>query len=217
MKLGKRVVFSLLVMFFFVPRPNPAVSAEPIVLPAPRLDAGQPLMATLKARKSTREFSSRALPIQVLGELLWAGFGVNRPESGMRTAPSAHNRQEVDIYVATAQGLFLYNASKHMLEPIIDQDIRASTGKQHYPAQAPVNLIYIVNFDRMPGVPRQDAIEAAAVSTGAIVQNVSLYCASEGLANVPRGWLDRALLGRAMGLSGNQYIILAQTVGYPND
>lgn len=215
MKVGNFVVFLLLVMFFLVPRPTPALSAESIVLPAPRLDAGQPLMAALNARKSTREFSSRALPIQVLGELLWAGFGINRPESGMRTAPSAHNRQEVDIYVAMAQGLFLYNAIKHELEPIVDQDIRATTGKQRYPALAPVNLIYVVNFDRMPGIPRQDAIEAAAISTGAIVQNVSLYCASEGLAAVPRGWIDRTLLGRTMELSGNQYIILAQTVGYP--
>ena len=217
MKGGKLVVFSLLVMLFFNLNPDLACTTEPIVLPALRQDGGRPLMATLKARKSTREFASRSLPLQVLGELLWAGFGVNRPESGMRTAPSSHNRQEVDIYVAMQQGLFLYNGVNHVLEPIDDKDIRPITGRQKFPGLAPVNLIYVVNFDRIPGVPRQAAIEAAAVSTGAIVQNVYLYCASEGLAAVVRGWIDRAALGQAMALGSNQYIIVAQTVGYPGE
>jgi nitroreductase len=217
MKDGKLVVFSLLVMLLFNLNPDLACTAEPIVLPAPRQDGGRPLMATLKARKSTREFTSRSLPLQVLGELLWAGFGVNRPESGMRTAPSSHNRQEVEIYVAMQQGFFLYNGVKHLLEPIDDKDIRPLTGRQEFPGLAPVNLIYVVNFDRMPGVPRQTGIEAAAVSTGAIVQNVYLYCASEGLAAVVRGWIDRTALGQAMALGSNQYIIVAQTVGYPGE
>lgn len=209
------IVFTLLVMVIFSLKPDLAWTAETILLPAPRQDGGQPLMATLKARKSTREFAGRSIPLQNLGELLWAGFGVNRPESGMRTAPSAHNRQEIDIYVAMQQGLFLYNAEKHLLEPIVDKDIRSQTGKQRFPGQAPVNLIYVVNFDRMPQVARPDAIEAAAISTGAIVQNVYLYCASEGLAAVVRGWIDRTVLAQAMGLGSNQYIIVAQTVGFP--
>jgi nitroreductase len=217
MKGGKFAVFFMLVMLCLSLKPDLAWTAEPIVLPPPCQDGGRPLMAALKDRKSTREFASRSLPLQVLGELLWAGFGVNRPESGMRTAPSAHNRQEVDLYVAIPQGLFLYNGVKHVLEPIVDKDIRALTGRQSFVGLAPVNLIYVVNFDRMPGVPRPAAKEAAAVSTGAIVQNIYLYCASEGLVAVVRGWLDRTVLGQAMALDSNQYIIVAQTVGYPEE
>jgi nitroreductase len=215
MKVGKLAVFSMLAMSFLSLKPDLAWTADPIVLAAPRQDGGRPLLAALKDRRSIREFVNCPLPLKVLGELLWAGFGVNRPESGMRTAPSAHNRQEVDIYVALQQGLFLYNGVKHLLEPIHDNDIRALTGRQSFPGLAPVNLIYVVHFDRMPQVPRPDAIEAAALSTGAIVQNVYLYCASEGLAAVVRGWIDRTVLAQAMRLGSNQYIIVAQTVGFP--
>lgn len=204
-----------LIPLLFVLTPVWVCAQDAIVLPEPRLTAGRPLMDALSNRKSTRVFSRQDLPVRVLGEMLWAGFGVNRPETRMRTAPSAHNRQEIDIYVALRQGLFLYNAFAHRLDPVADQDVRALTGKQKFPGDAPANLIYVVNFERMDGVPRQAAIEAAAVSTGAIVQNVYLYCASEGLAAVVRGWIDREALGKAMGLNNNHYIVVAQTVGYP--
>jgi hypothetical protein len=100
----------------------------PIELPKPQLDGGRPLMQVLKDRQSSRAFSSKKLPMQVLSNLLWAAFGINRPESGKRTAPSAMNWQEIDIYVATCNGLYLYDAKAQRLEPVIDKDTRAATG-----------------------------------------------------------------------------------------
>ena len=217
MKNKTLILFPLLAILFFTPVPGMASDSEFIDLPDPRLEAGQPLMAALKARKSIRSFSTRLLSNQTLSELLWAAFGINRPESKKRTAPSAHDRQEVDIYIAMAKGLYRYNAAKHALQLVSTKDIRHLTGRQKFPGDAPVNLVYVVDFSRMTGVPRQAAIEVAAVSTGAMVQNVYLYCASEGLGAVARGWIDRDALGDAMNLREDQYIILAQTVGYPNE
>ncbi len=195
----------------------PVRTAEPqrLSLPPPRLERGMPLMQAIRQRRSSRSFSRQTLAAQTVGDLLWAAYGINRPESGKRTAPSAHNRQEIDLYVARADGLFLYQAKDHQLEQITAADIRKLTGRQEFPGQAPFNLIYVVNFSRMPEIPRENALEAAAIATGAIVQNVYLYCASEGLAVVARGWLDREKLAAAMGLDDNQHIILAQTAGYP--
>lgn len=214
MKGRKSIIFLFSVLLLLTSWSTTVMAQDPIVFSEPRLDTERSLMNALKSRKSTRNFSRRELSDLVLGEMLWAAFGVNRTESQMRTAPSAHNRQEIDIYIALQKGLFLYNPFKHMLEPVTNKDIRALTGKQQFPGHAPVNLIYVVNFDRMPGVPRQAAIEAAAVSTGAIAQNVYLYSASEGLGTVVRGWIERDELGKAMALNDNQYIVLAQTVGY---
>ena len=186
-----------------------------IALPPPRLESGVPLMQALQARQSRREFSSKPLSRQVLADLLWAAYGVNRPEAKKRTAPSAHNRQEIDIYVAMADGLFHYDAFAHALLPIVKQDIRAHTGRQQFPAQVPLNLIYVVDYNRFTDVPREAALEVAAIATGAIVQNVYLFCASEGLATVVRGWIDKKILAEAMQLKPTQYILVAQSVGFP--
>jgi SagB-type dehydrogenase family enzyme len=187
---------------------------RPITLPQPQLAGGVPLMQALKARKSSREFADRAIPRQQLSNLLWAAFGVNRTGEKKRTAPSAHNRQEIDIYVAMSNGLFRYDAFEHALIPIVKRDIRFLTGKQKFPARAALNLVYVVDFSRVKNVPRDAAIEVAAISTGAIVQNVYLYCASENLATVVRGWIDKRALGEAMGLRAEQYILVAQSVGF---
>lgn len=186
-----------------------------IALPKVQMDVGKPLMQVLKSRKSNREFSTKVVPRQLLANLLWAAYGVNRPQERKRTAPSAHNRQEIDVYITLREGLYLYDAFQHALQPILEKDIRALTGKQKFPGHAPVNLIYVADFARVKGVPRDAAIEVAAVATGAIVQNVYLYCASENLATVARGWVDKKALAKAMGLRDDQYIVLTQTVGYP--
>jgi SagB-type dehydrogenase family enzyme len=193
------------------------LAAEPatITLPQPRLDLPQPLMQALQERQSRREFEPRPLPLQTLADLLWAAYGINRPQEGKRTAPSAHNRQEVDVYVVLASGAYRYDAAAHALQGVTARDIRAFTGRQKFPARAPLNLVYVADLARMKGVPRADAIEVAAVSTGAIVQNVYLYCAAQGLATVVRGWVDKTALAKALGLRHDQYIIVAQTVGYP--
>ena len=194
-----------------------AQELKPISLPTPQMDGGKPLMQALKDRRTSRAFSSEELSIQELSDMLWAAFGVNRPETGKRTAPSAVNWQEIDIYVATADGLYLYDAPLHVLRPILREDIRALTGLQLFVKEAPVNLIFVADYSRMGQASGADKDFYSAADTGFISQNVYLYCASEGLATVVRGLIDRPALAEAMGLRSDQRVILAQTVGYPEE
>ena len=192
-----------------------ALEGDMIKLPEPKMTGGLPLMQALKERHSTREFSPKPLPEQVLSNLLWAAAGVNRPASGKRTAPSAMNWQEIDIYVVLAEGVYRYDARQHALLLVSKEDLREATGMQDFVAEAPVNLVYVANLDRMEGVgPEQKDLYAAA-DTGFIAQNVYLFCASEGLATVVRGSVNRAALAPRLGLDAHQEIMLAQTVGYP--
>jgi SagB-type dehydrogenase family enzyme len=192
-----------------------ADTPKPIVLPEPNMKGGMPLMEALKARSTSRDFDSRDLPPQVLSDLLWAAFGINRPESGKRTAPSAMNRQEADIYVAMKSGLYMYNAAGHRLEPVLGEDIREATGMQPFVKDAPVNLVFVADFARMGKGSEENKKLYAAADLGFISQNVYLFCASEGLATVVRGSFDREKLAGVMGLRPEQYIVLTQTVGYP--
>ena len=187
---------------------------KPIPLLEPQMDSGRPLMQVLKDRSSSRAFSTEKLPRQVLSNMLWAAFGVNRPDSGKRTAPSAVNWQEIDIYVATADGLYLYDAKAHALQPVLAQDIRALTGRQPFVQEAPVNLVYVADFSRMGKAKVDGKVFYSAADTGFISQNVYLYCASEGLATVVRGLVNKPALAKAMRLRPDQRIILAQSVGY---
>jgi len=141
--------------------------------------------------------------------------GLNRPELGGRTAPSASNSQEMDIYVAMADGLYLYDAKAHLLKPVLADDIRALTGRQAFVKDAPLNLIYVSDLSKMTRAAPEDRDFYAAAHTGFISQNVYLFCASEGLATVIRASIDRPALAKAMGLRRDQKITLAQTVGYP--
>ena len=181
----------------------------------PQVDGGKPLMQVLKDRKSSREFSPEKLPLQVLSNLLWAASGVNRPESGRRTAPTAANWQEIDIYVATADGLYLYDAKPHLLKTILGEDIRALTGRQPFVKDAALNLIYVADFSRIGRGTNEEKEFFSAADTGFIAQNVYLFCASEGLATVVRANIDRPTLGKTMKLGPDQRITLSQTVGYP--
>lgn len=192
-----------------------AQGLKPIQLPKPQMDGGKPLMQALKERKSTRSFSSEKLPMQTLGNLLWAAFGINRPETGQRTAPSAMNWQEIDIYVATANGLYLYDAKGHALKLVFTNDIRGATGMQPFVKDAPVNLVYVADYSRARGANADDRNLYCAADAGFIAQNVYLFCASEGLATVVRGSVDRTALAKTMKLNPWQKIILTQTVGYP--
>ena len=189
---------------------------QPMKLPQPQFKTGMPLMQALHSRKSTREFSVEKLPTQVLSDLLWAAFGINRPETGGRTAPSTRNWQDIDIYVATADGLYLFDAKSHALKMIEAKDIRALTGMQDFVGTAPVNLIYVSDFTRMDSdYSQEDRKITAAIDTGFISQNVYLYCASTGLATVVRGSVDKEALTKAMKLNSTQWIVVAQSVGYP--
>lgn len=184
-------------------------------LPAPQKQGGKPLMQCLNERKTSRSFSPEKLSRQQLSNLLWAAFGVNRPD-GKRTAPSAMNMQEIDIYIAAADGLYLYHAPQHSLELIMADDIRAATGGQPFVKDAPVNLVYVADYSKMRG-PDDGKDFYSAADTGFISQNVYLYCASEGLATVVRGWVDKDALAEKMNLPDDKKITLTQTVGHPTE
>jgi SagB-type dehydrogenase family enzyme len=186
-----------------------------VALPHPATPGDKSLEAALRARRTRREFDGRALAPDVLSGLLWAGWGINRPDQGKRTAPSAMNRQEVSVYAATAEALFLYDAKAHGLVRQREGDLRAATGRQPFVAQVPVNLVYVADMTKAAGSNPEERLEMAAVDTGCICQNVSLYCAAMDLAQVVRASFDRAALAKAMGLDEGQRIILTQSVGYP--
>jgi len=189
---------------------------KPIPLPAPQTEGGKPLMQALKQRQTIRELKPEKLPAQLLANLLWAGCGINRPGSGQRTAPSAMNSQEVDLYVALPEGLYLYDVKPHQLLPVLDRDLRAKTSRQPFATNAPVVLIFVADLPRLTKAKPERREFYGAVDTGFISQNIYLYCASEGLATVVYD-LDRAPLATAMNLRPEQKIILAQAVGYPRD
>lgn len=186
-----------------------------IKLLPPEMAGGKPLMQALRERRSTREFDSRALPPQMLSNLLWAANGVNRPDSGKRTAPSARDWREIDVYVATAESVFRYDPPTHALQRVATGDIRSQTGVQDFVETAPVNLVYVADLDRMSDAGAEQKARFSAADAGFIAQNVYLFCASAGLATVVRGLFDHAVLAKALGLGSHQRIILAQSVGYP--
>jgi nitroreductase len=192
-----------------------AQELKPIQLPPPQTEIGKPLMQALKLRQSTRAFASEPLPWQEISNLLWAADGINRPESGKRTAPSAMNWQEVDVFVVLKEAAYLYDAKSNSLNPIVSGDLREETGRQPFTKEAPVNLVYVSDRARMSRASDEDKTLWGGADVGFIAQNVYLYCASQGLAVVVRGMVNREALGSTLKLRPDQKIILAQTIGYP--
>jgi len=192
-----------------------AEEAKSIQLLKPQIGSGNPLIQLLWKRMSSREFSPKPLPVEVLSNLLWAGFGINRPD-GKRTAPSAMNWQDIDIYVILSDGLYLYDAKANQLKLILAEDLRGLAGTQPYVKDAPVNLIYVSDYAKMGDkIPNDLKILCSGAHAGFISENVYLYCASEGLATVVRAYIDIPALSKVMKLRLDQKIILAQSVGYP--
>jgi len=192
-----------------------AADLTDMALPAPRMAGGKPLMQALKERQSARAFSAKPLPAQVLADLLWAAFGINRPDSGKRTAPSARNWQEVDVYAIMADGAYLYDAKANSLRAVAKGDLRKLTGTQEFVSAVPLNLVYVADMTRMKGAAPEDRALYSGADVGFISQNVYLFCASAGLATVVRGLVDRDALAKALNLPEQKKIILTQTVGYP--
>jgi nitroreductase len=191
-----------------------ATDMQSIRLPQYQPGGGNAFLKLLEKRRSIREFGPEALSTAVLANLLWAAFGINRPD-GRRTAPTARNRQEIDIYVALVDGLYLYDAKESTLKPILARDIREATGVQPYVKQAPVSLVYVADISKMGSVTDEEKTFYAAADTGFISENVYLYCAAEGLATTVRAMIDKPALAKIMKLRPDQKITLAQAVGYP--
>ncbi|MDD5223424.1 MAG: SagB/ThcOx family dehydrogenase [bacterium] len=203
-------------------KPAPPAQLEPVKLPPPQMTGGRPLMEVLKDRKTSRDFKPDKLPLQVLSNLLWAADGVNRPASAMRTAPSAMNWQEIDVYVVMAEGAYLYDAKANVLQPVLAKDVRGDTGRiiQPFVKEAPLNLVYVADFSRVSVmgkvfVSEEEKLMYSSAGAGFIGQNVYLFCASEGLSTVIRGLVDKDALAKDLNLKKTQKIILAQTIGYP--
>jgi nitroreductase len=204
----------LLLLVLLAPVARALAPGERVALPPPATTGGMPLMDALAARRSTRDFTDAPLPDQVLSDLLWAAWGVNRPD-GHRTAPSAMNDQEIDLYVVRADGAWRYDAQEHALVLVTAQDVRREAGKQPFVWKAPLNLVYVVDRGRMRKVPPDMQDLYAAADAGFIGQNVYLYCASVGLGAVVRAWVDRDALAGRLGLQDDQTVLLSQTVGWP--
>lgn len=197
------------------PRPPTGEGAPVRALPPPRASGGLPLMDALQQRQSLREFSPEPLDEQQLSDLLWAAGGINRPALGGRTAPSAMNAQEVELYAALPQGLYHYDPAHHALRLALSSDVRRVTGYQDFVDDAALDLVYVADHARQHLVPAGQRTAYACVVAGAMAQNVYLYCASAGLATVVRAWFDRSALSQAMGLGTDEQVLLAQTVGRP--
>ena len=199
---------------------------QPIALPEPEKDGGKSILAALQERRTTRSISPEKLPMQVLSNLLWAAFGVNRDSASFgksgRTAPSASNSQEIDLYVAMPEGVYLYEAVPHRLKPIVAGDFRARAGRRGA-STAPVRIFYVVDltrYDTGPGQPDRSIGNPEVqksyyyTDTGFIAQNVYLFAASQGLA----AWFhncDKENTVREFGLRPEQRVLFAQSVGYP--
>ena len=188
---------------------------QTIKLLKPSLENDKPFMQAIQERHSSREFVDKPLSLQDLSNVVWCADGINRPD-GHRTAPSAMNSQDIDVYVILKDGIYLYKPSDNELAPLAAGDYRADAGVQGYVATAPLNLIYVSDLNKMKyGEDRQAKLLTAALDAGHCSENVYLYCAAAGLSVVVRASIDKEKLAKDLKLDPNQEIMIGQTVGYP--
>ena len=192
------------------------ISADSIItLTEPDKTLDVSLMQALSDRRSQREFSDKQLSLEELSTLLWAANGINR-EDGKRTAPSAVNSQDIDIYVCMANGAYLYNAKQNKLTRVTTEDLRPAVCGQQ-PMEAPVFLVLVADLSRYPEdlAGKKEAVMGLAnMDAGYVSQNICLYCAAAKLATVPRATMDKEALGKALNLKTTQIPILNSPVGY---
>jgi len=193
---------------------NPVGEQASIELPRPGMSGGMPLFTALHQRHSVRAYERRPIPLEVCSNLLWSAFGINRPESGDRTAPYWRHVMVIDLYLARRDGVWIYEPKSHSLLPHLKDDIRAETGMQEFVGSAPLELIYVAHGERMD-IQGEERRLYASVDAAFIGQNVYLFCASEGLGTVFRGSFDETKLARRLRLEPQQFVAFVQTVGYP--
>ena len=204
---------------------------QPISLPQPLFDSTATVHEALKTRRTSRTIGAKPIPLQILSDILWAAQGVNRlngPFGGPgRTAGSASNAQEIRIYVAMQEGIYLYEPDSHQLNPVLIGDCRElaiGAGQGKLGANAPARLIYVVDLDKFKtaGFPEPGLYDAEIqksyyfIDTGLIAQNVYLACASLGLA----AWFhncNKPALAKKLALQSNQRALFGQTIGYPEE
>lgn len=195
-----------------------AQNVKEIPLGKPSQTRGSNVMKAFANRHSDREFSTKELTRQDLSDLLWTANGINRPSDGKRTAPSALNKQDVDIYVFTKDGVYLYEAKSHLLKPVADGDHRAAVaGGQDFVKTAPVSLVYVSDLSRFGTGVNEQAKLMGAMDAGIVSQNVNLFCAGVGLSTVPRASMDKVALKKLLKLSNTQIPMMNNPVGYPKE
>lgn len=206
-KMRKTLLFALVACFV---SGLDAQELKPLKLNKPDVKRGLPVMTALEKRHSEREFSDKKLNMQDLSDLLWAANGINRPASAKRTAPSALNKQEIEVYVCMPEGTYRYNAKTHSLLPVTKEDLRpAVAGSQGFVKQAPLCLVLVADLEKFNGEVLMPAMDAGIVS-----QNINLFCAGMGLVTVPRASMDQAALKKGLKLKDSQRPLMNNPVGY---
>ncbi|MBQ0123469.1 MAG: nitroreductase family protein [Bacteroidales bacterium] len=185
-----------------------------IILPAPQKEGGMSLREALLKRCSTRSYSRRELPLQVLSNVLWAGWGFSHAGGKLRTAPSSHNRQEMTLYVLLPCGTFIYEAAENRLRAHIEKDLRMNSCVQEYAMKAPLQIVMVSETAKITGKTPQGVIESAYANAGYISENLYLAATAEGLVTVARAMVPKAELAAALGCTPTQIVTLVQTVGY---
>jgi SagB-type dehydrogenase family enzyme len=205
----------LLILSVVIPALLFSADLEPVKLNPPSPDRGLSVMKALAVRASVREYSSRDLTLQDLSDLLWSANGINRPDKGMRTASSAMNAQDIDVYVILSNGAYIYNAQENRLDPVSPGSFSDQIGTQPYVKTAPVNLILVSDLSRFRHGDDETKHTYAAIDAGIVSQNISLFCAAAGLRTVPRAGIDIKRMREVLKLKDSQVILLNHPVGYP--
>lgn len=190
-----------------------SIIAGEIALPKPNLKSGKPFMQCVAERRTERKFSTKPLSQQTIAEILFVADGVTRKD-GRKTVPTARNKQNQSVYAVTADGIYLYNSKNHSLIPVMKGDYRKNCGLQPFHKKAPLILLFVADLSAIGNTPEDKALYAGNHS-GSASQNVYLYAASENLATVVCGMLDRAALKKLLNLKKDQMVVYSQPVAYP--
>jgi SagB-type dehydrogenase family enzyme len=209
---------SLLIFCFILLSGSLIAQSQTIVLNHPNLKRGLPVMQAFAERSSQTKFDTTNLKLQDLSDLLWAADGINRADLGKRTAPSAMNSQDVDVYVVLKAGAYLYDASKHQLDLITPGDYRkVVAGRQENYAGAPVFCVLVSDISRFKSGTDSVKLQMAALDAGIISQNIGLFCAGTGFATHPRVTMDVQKLKEVLKLKSSQYLMINNLVAYKKD
>ena len=208
----RKVQLRLLCLFISVA----TFAADKVIrLPKPNLNRNSEVMEAFANRHSTREYAAKALTLTDFSDLLWAANGINRPEEGKRTAPSAMNKQDVDVYVVLPEGTYLYDAKAHQLNLVAEGDHRgAVAGGQAFVKSAPVSLLLVSDLSRLGDAKNTHTQLMGAVDAGIVSQNISIFCSAAKLATVPRASMDTAKLKSVLKLTDTQLPLMNHPVGY---
>ena len=186
---------------------------EPIKLSKPNLKSGKSMMESFQERRSEREFSSKDLSIEDISNLLWATNGINRAD-GRRTAPTARNMQEIDVYLIDKNGAYLYVPAEDLLQPVYSGDLReAFAAGQNFVTTAQIILLIVGDTDRI-GTVNERNVKMMWADGGYVSQNINLFCAAHNLATVPRAMMDEKPIREALKLKDSQILLLNNPVGY---